>query len=71
MKKTVAIVALVVLLVSALFVFTGCGAATKSGKCDGCGRTATLKKLTVQGEDVWLCDSCYELVKAFGSLAGR
>ena len=70
MKKTVAIIALALVLVSSLFVFTSCGAATKTDKCDSCGKTATLKKITIAGEEGWLCDDCHKIMEAFGSLAG-
>ncbi len=40
-----------------LFVLSGC-----QGKCDGCGRKTTVKKVTFMGESAKLCSDCEALL---------
>ena len=61
MKKIIAIL-LVVLLA---FAFVSCG----KGECEVCGKTASLKKFTYQGESAQLCKDCYDLAKLGASMA--
>ena len=61
MKKIIAIL-LVVLLA---FAFVSCG----KGECELCGKTASLKKLTYEGESSKLCEDCYSLAKMGASMA--
>lgn len=60
MKKIIAIL-LVVLLA---FAFVSC-----KGECELCGQTASLKKLTYEGESGKLCEDCYSLAKMGASMA--
>ena len=50
MKKIISIL-LVVLLA---FSFVSC-----KGECELCGQTASLKKMTIEGENQKLCEECY------------
>ena len=50
MKKIITVL-LVVLLA---FSFVSC-----KGECELCGQTASLKKMTIEGEDQKLCEECY------------
>lgn len=62
-RRIIAILCLVVILVTLL---TACG---KTGKCENCGKTAKLKKFTYEGESAWVCDDCYNQLKALTDLA--
>ena len=55
MKKIIAIL-LVVLLA---FAFVSCG----KGECELCGKTASLKKFTYDGESAKFCKDCYALAE--------
>lgn len=61
MKKIIAIL-LVVLLA---FAFVSCG----KGECEVCGKTASLKKFTYQGQSSELCKDCYALAEMGASMA--
>jgi hypothetical protein len=61
MKKFIAIL-LVVLLA---FAFVSCG----KGECDLCGQTASLKKLTYDGESGKFCKDCYDFAKSMTEFA--
>ncbi len=45
-----------------LFVLSGC-----QGKCDGCGKQATVKKITIMGESANLCSDCQALISMLGN----
>ena len=61
MKKIIAIL-LVVLLA---FAFVSCG----KGECELCGKTASLKKLTYEGESSKFCKDCYDFAKSMTEFA--
>lgn len=60
MKKIIAIL-LVVLLA---FAFVSC-----KGECELCGQTASLKKLTYEGESGKYCKDCYDFAKSITDFA--
>ena len=60
MKKIIAIL-LVVLLA---FAFVSC-----KGECELCGQTASLKKLTYEGESGKYCKDCYDFAKSMTDFA--
>ena len=65
-RKLIAVLCLVVILVS---LFTAC-ASKKVGKCELCGKdNVSLKELTYEGESSWLCDDCYDTMKALADMA--
>ena len=64
MKKLRRILAILLVVLVLLTLFTAC---SKTGKCDLCHKEAKLKKLTIDGETAWLCDSCYQLMKSLGA----
>ena len=66
MKKKLAVLFVSVMAVLSL---TGCG----KFKCDMCGeeKSGTKHEYTLLGQDMTICDDCYEGIKALGSLFGN
>lgn len=69
MKKWIKVLAVVCLLAIVCSLFAAC-AATKYGECEGCGKEANLKKVTVAGQTGWLCSDCEAIANALGGLLG-
>lgn len=67
MKRVLAILIVVCLILSFTFLLGGCG---KKGECDECGKVATLKTFKFEGEKYDLCKDCYNLMKALTSFSG-
>lgn len=40
----------------------------KETECEVCGKVKSCNEYEVEGEDVWLCDDCHDLVKAMENL---
>lgn len=65
MKKIIAVILLVAMLAMAL-----CACGGKTGTCDLCGtENVAIECITVQGEDGWFCDDCYETAEGLAELA--
>lgn len=63
-KKTIIkIIVLIVVVLLALALFTGCA---KKGKCEECGQYESLNKFVERDGTVhWYCDTCYRFAKLF------
>ena len=66
MKRALRLVIIIALVISCVFLVSGCSSA-KRGVCDSCGQTEKLNRYVDQGSGTvyWLCDTCYNLAKIF------
>ena len=60
MKRVLAILLVMCLIVSFTFLLGGCG---RKGECDECGRLDTLKTIKFDGDEYHLCKDCYTVMK--------
>ena len=61
-KKLLVVAATVAVLVMGI---TGC---KKETECSSCGEVKKCDSYEILGEELWLCDDCYEALEALGSL---
>lgn len=61
-----AILVVVCILMSFVFLLGGCA---KRGECDECGDYANLKPFKYEGEKYLLCEDCYAFAKGLSELA--
>lgn len=66
MKRALAILLVVCLILSFTLLLGGCG---RKGKCDECGTVSTLKTLKFDGEKYDLCKDCYAIMNGLKKLA--
>lgn len=61
-KKLLVLVAAVSVLVMGI---TGC---KKETECSGCGEVKKCDSYEIMGEEVWMCDDCYDAIEALGDM---
>ena len=66
MKRALAILLVVCLIISFTFILGGC---SRKHKCEECGRVETLKTIEFDGEKYHLCKDCYTIVEGLKELA--
>ena len=67
MKRILAVAALIAVFV---MMFAACGGGSKVGNCDLCGtENVNVRDITVEGDQGWFCDNCYDTAKQLADLA--
>lgn len=46
----------------------GLAGCKKETECSGCGEVKKCDSYEIMGEEVWMCDDCYEAIEALGDL---
>ena len=63
MKKKLGVLAAAVAVMA-----MGLAGCKKETECSGCGEVKKCDSYEIMGEEVWMCDDCYEAIEALGSL---